>query len=98
MSLTPQASLIQSASRKHIIGNKNTPSLRHFASTQDHSLATKGCLCVWDLSSPKAPKAVLVSEGTPSCCGFAPAPASSIVFAGEPRVLDDVLFSSHAPM
>eukprot|EP00955_Chlamydomonas_euryale_P017291 184622-Chlamydomonas_euryale.AAC.4 len=49
---------------------------------QDHSLATKGVLCVWDLSAPVHPKAVLVSEGSPSCCGFCPAPAGHVVFAG----------------
>ncbi|GAX75539.1 hypothetical protein CEUSTIGMA_g2982.t1 [Chlamydomonas eustigma] len=49
---------------------------------KDHTLATKGCLCVWDLSAPAAPKAVLISEGSPTCCGFAPSPASSVVFAG----------------
>ncbi|KAG1661081.1 hypothetical protein FOA52_004543 [Chlamydomonas sp. UWO 241] len=50
---------------------------------KDHSLATKGVLAVWDLSSPGAgPKAVLVSEGAPSACGFCPHPASHVVFAG----------------
>ena len=49
---------------------------------KEHSLAGMGLLCVWDLSSPQAPKSVLVSEGTPNCCGFVPAPASHIVFAG----------------
>lgn len=49
---------------------------------KEHSLAGMGLLCVWDLSSPDAPKFVLVSEGTPNCCGFAPAPASHVVFAG----------------
>ena len=39
-------------------------------------------MCVWDLSAPSFPKAVLISEGTPSCCGFAPSPATNIVFAG----------------
>lgn len=39
-------------------------------------------MCVWDLSAPSVPKAVLISEGTPSCCGFAPSPATNIVFAG----------------
>mmetsp|Transcript_7254 Transcript_7254/g.15826 ORF Transcript_7254/g.15826 Transcript_7254/m.15826 type:complete len:708 (+) Transcript_7254:280-2403(+) len=49
---------------------------------KDHTLATKGCMCVWDIAAPSSPKHVLVSEGTPTCCGFAPAPATHIVFAG----------------
>ncbi|GLI68764.1 hypothetical protein VaNZ11_013255 [Volvox africanus] len=49
---------------------------------QDHTLGSKGMLCVWDLSTPNAPASVLVSEGTPSCCCWAPAPSISLVFAG----------------
>ncbi|EFJ44849.1 hypothetical protein VOLCADRAFT_94869 [Volvox carteri f. nagariensis] len=50
---------------------------------QDHSLGGKGMLCVWDLSSPTAPPlSVLVSEGSPSCCCWAPAPSTTLVFAG----------------
>lgn len=49
---------------------------------KDHSLATKGLLCVWDLSAPATPRAILVSEGSPTCCGFAPSPASHVVYAG----------------
>ncbi|KAG2440517.1 hypothetical protein HYH02_010395 [Chlamydomonas schloesseri] len=57
---------------------------------QDHSLGSKGLMCVWDLSSAArgpqlqgaTPSAVLVSEGSPSCCCWAPAPSTSLVFAG----------------
>eukprot|EP00798_Chlamydomonas_sp_ICE-L_P001605 gene1605-32994_t len=48
----------------------------------DHSLGAKGCLCVWDMGKPARPRAVLISEGSPSCCTFAPASASHVVFAG----------------
>ncbi|GLC72440.1 hypothetical protein PLESTF_001247900 [Pleodorina starrii] len=49
---------------------------------QDHSLGAKGMLCTWDLSDPAAPSAVMVSEGVPSCCCWAPAPSTTLVFAG----------------
>ncbi|KAG2446162.1 hypothetical protein HXX76_000757 [Chlamydomonas incerta] len=57
---------------------------------QDHSLGSKGIMCVWDLSSAARgpqlqgalPAAVLISEGSPSCCCWAPAPSTSLVFAG----------------
>ncbi|GFR41343.1 hypothetical protein Agub_g2028 [Astrephomene gubernaculifera] len=49
---------------------------------QDHTLNSKGVLCVWDLSATSAPAAVMVSEGSPSCCCWAPAPSTSLVFAG----------------
>lgn len=50
---------------------------------QDHTLNSKGVLCVWDLSATAAPHAILVSEGSPTCCCWAPAPSTSLVFAGE---------------
>ena len=57
---------------------------------QDHTLGSKGIMCVWDLSSAArgpqlqgaTPSAVLVSEGSPACCCWAPAPSTSLVFAG----------------
>ncbi|KXZ56466.1 hypothetical protein GPECTOR_1g417 [Gonium pectorale] len=49
---------------------------------QDHSLNSKGVLAVWDLSAPSSPASVLVSEGSPSCCCWAPAPHTNMVFAG----------------
>ncbi|PNG99314.1 WD repeat domain-containing protein, partial [Tetrabaena socialis] len=48
----------------------------------DHSLNSKGMLCTWDLSAPSAPAAVMVSEGSPSCCCWAPAPSTTLLFAG----------------
>ncbi|MEW5309464.1 MAG: hypothetical protein WDW38_001352 [Sanguina aurantia] len=48
----------------------------------DHSLGAKGCMCVWDLSNPTVPHAVLVSEGSPAVCCWGPAPATNLVFAG----------------
>ncbi|KAJ9525754.1 hypothetical protein QJQ45_003427 [Haematococcus lacustris] len=48
----------------------------------DHSLGSRGCLCVWDLSAPERPRHVLISEGAPTCCAFGPPPASHLVFAG----------------
>ena len=49
---------------------------------KEHSLAGMGLLCVWDLSAPESPKHVLVSEGSPNCCGFAPSPSTNVVYAG----------------
>lgn len=56
---------------------------------QDHTINTKGVMAVWDLSAPTKPTAVLVSEGSPSCCAWAPPVASTaaggsvrLVFAG----------------
>lgn len=50
---------------------------------QDHSLGSKGCMCVWDLSNPTVPHAVLISEGSPAVCCWGSAPATNLVFAGE---------------
>lgn len=52
------------------------------AHPQDHTLATKGCLCVWDLGNPSRPKHVLISEGAPSCCAVGPSPGQNLMFAG----------------
>jgi len=49
---------------------------------KDHSLGSKGCMCLWDLSSPSRPQHVMFSEGAPTCCTFAPAPSTNLVIAG----------------
>ena len=34
----------------------------------DHGLSGAGCLLVWDLKAPEAPRHVLLVEGAPACC------------------------------
>jgi len=49
---------------------------------KDHTFASKGVLCVWDLAAPSRPRHLLVCEGAPSCATFGPPPATHLVFAG----------------
>lgn len=49
---------------------------------RQHGLPGQGLLCVWDLSRPAQPQAVMASEGSPSCCCWAPLPLTNVAFAG----------------
>lgn len=62
------------------------PDLPWGLALQDHSTQSQGLLCVWDSSSPGAPAEVLLLEGCPTCCCWAPAASGAgadLIFAGE---------------
>jgi hypothetical protein len=56
--------------------------------SQDHSPRAQGLLCVWDLQRPQAPAEVLLLEGSPTACCWAPAASGAgadLLFAGGAR-------------
>lgn len=65
------------------------------AELKDHTINSKGVLCVWDLLRHESPSAVLVSEGKPTCCCWGVGSCSNMVVAGNCWRLSSGLGNGH---